>query len=351
MSAVVYPDAVQAKDEWLESLHGRTRGEYGRDVRRYFEHCDRRETNPLDARQVEVDTFRTWLDENGLGPKSWNRARAAVKSFYTYVVRDPQIRCKHNPVEGSVRAKVSKKQQQTGFMKEEAEELLAEAYYSGNERLHMLVLTILDTGSRPGGLLAADIPDLGYEQGVPVLRTIMKGEEAPVVTVLNKRVHRGLLKLIGDRTSGPIWITRSGKRLTRQGAYDMLMRLARRVLKFRPTFRKGRRTFISLSLALGIPLDHIQESVHHKDPRTTKGYDDGLRALSTSPTFALERYVKHPEDPAEELLPARPALSVVRDSDEVIAVRKADLVRLITEEVMLRMQHQPAAHAPRLVAA
>ncbi|MFI1796586.1 tyrosine-type recombinase/integrase [Streptomyces sp. NPDC020379] len=348
MTAVTYPDAVKARDEWLESFQGRTREEYGRDVRRYFEHCESRGTNPLDARQAEVDSFRTLLRERGIGASAWNRARAAVKSFYIYVVRE--TRCERNPVEATRRARTAKRKQ-LGFTKEEAEQLLDEAYHSGNEKLYVLVLTILETGQRISEIVGADIRDLDYEHGYPVLRTTVKGEETQEITPLNGRVFMALLTMIGGRTSGPLFTTRSGKRMTRQGAYDMLARLARRVLRFRANFRKGRRTFITLALDLGIPLDYVQEAVHHDDPRTTKGYDDGRRALGSSPTYALEKYLVHPDDPAEESLPARPALSVVRDADEVITLRKADLVKLITEEVVLMMRKQPAVFPGELVAA
>lgn len=347
MSTVAHLDAEKAKDEWLESLTGRTRDEYGRDVRRYFEHCGRREVNPLDARQVEVDSFRTLLRENGIGASAWNRARAAVKSFYIYAVRE--TRCERNPVEATQRARLSKKKQ-LGFTKEEAEQLLAEAYRWGNDQLYVLVLTILETGQRISEIVGADIHDLTYEHGYPVLRTTVKGEETQEITPLNSRVHMALLAMVGDRTSGPLFTTRTGKRLTRQGAYDSLVRLARRVLRFRANFRKGRRTFITLARDLGIPMAYIQEAVHHKDPRTTQGYDDGRRALGTSPTYALEKHLMHPDDTAEAPFPARPARSFVRDTDEVITIRKDDLVKLITEEVARMMQKQPTAHVQELAA-
>ncbi|WP_274916858.1 tyrosine-type recombinase/integrase [Streptomyces sp. WZ-12] len=296
MPAVAYPDADKAKEDWLESLRGRTRTEYERDVRRYFEHCERRETNPLDARQIDVDSYATWLTEHGVGPAAWNRARAAVKSFYNYAARETE-RCQRNPAEGTQRATVSSKKS-LGLTKEQAEVLLTEAYYSG-PRLYALVLLLLETGLRVSEVVEADVADLGTVLNQPVLTTIVKGEDTPVDTPLNRRVYSALLRTVDGRTSGALFVTRTGKRLTRQGAYDTIVRLARRAFSRHMHPHDLRATFITLALEMGIPLDFVQEAVHHKDPRTTKDYDSRRRALSSSPTHALGAHLAHPDKDEE----------------------------------------------------
>ncbi len=79
---------------------------------------------------------------------------------------------------------------------------------------------------------------------------------------------------VGERSSGPIFITANGQRLDRHGASRIVRRIARRagVAKLIGPYTL-RHASSRLSLDAGVPLRDVQEAASHANPRTTMRYD------------------------------------------------------------------------------
>lgn len=53
-----------------------------------------------------------------------------------------------------------------------------------------------------------------------------------------------------------------------------------------------RHGFATEALAIGIPLQDIQDALGHRDPRTTRGYDRTRHNLDRSPAYALAQALR-----------------------------------------------------------
>ena len=96
-----------------------------------------------------------------------------------------------------------------------------------------------------------------------------------VVTVpLAPRTARAIDLAIGERTEGPVFLAKDGRRLDRHGAGRVVRQIARRAgIAKTVTPHTLRHAFITAALDAGVPLRDVQEAASHADPRTTMRYD------------------------------------------------------------------------------
>jgi integrase/recombinase XerC len=90
-------------------------------------------------------------------------------------------------------------------------ETLAKAEGHEAERDHALFATMLRTGVRVGSVVGLNVEDVDLAAGELTLRC--KGDRIERV-FLGKDIATHLLRWIGDRTTGPLFPTRDGRRLT-----------------------------------------------------------------------------------------------------------------------------------------
>lgn len=78
-------------------------------------------------------------------------------------------------------------------------------------------------------------------------------------------------------------------------AYEQLKRLAKSAGIASAKFIKPhslRHGFATESLALGVPLQDVQDALGHADPRTTRRYDRSRHNLDRSPAYALAQALR-----------------------------------------------------------
>jgi len=126
-----------------------------------------------------------------------------------------------------------------------------------------------------------------------VLRIERKGGKRGTAP-LAPPVVRSLEAHVGERTTGPIFTTRTGQRLTRSSAYRLLQRLARSAeipaaAQISP--HSARHAFATLALDAGVPLRDVQDAMGHADPRTTRRYDRSRHSLDRHATYAVAAYL------------------------------------------------------------
>ncbi|MPQ97205.1 tyrosine-type recombinase/integrase [Modestobacter sp. I12A-02628] len=115
------------------------------------------------------------------------------------------------------------------------------------------------------------------------------GGQLPPATV------RALDELIGQRTNGAVFLSRTGDRLAYKTAYDQIKRLAKTAGipsadRIKPhSLRNG---FATEALAIGIPLQDVQDARGHRDSRTTRRYDRTRHNLDRSPAYSLAQALR-----------------------------------------------------------
>lgn len=92
----------------------------------------------------------------------------------------------------------------------------------------------------------------------------------------------------GMRTKGPLLVTSTGERLTRQHAGKLIKRMGEQIgiPDLHPhALRHG---FVTLSLDEGASRRDVQDdAARHADPRTTRRYDKNRNSLDRLPTHRL----------------------------------------------------------------
>jgi integrase/recombinase XerD len=110
-----------------------------------------------------------------------------------------------------------------------------------------------------------------------------------VVTVpLAPRTARALDLAIGERTEGPVFLAKDGRRLDRHGAGRIVRQVARRAGIAKPvTPHTLRHAFITAALDARVPLRDVQEAASHADPRTTMRYGRHRGSLDRHATYIV----------------------------------------------------------------
>jgi integrase/recombinase XerD len=174
-----------------------------------------------------------------------------------------------------------------GLTSDELRRLLATAA-THSPRSAALVTLLTFCGLRISEAFGADIRDYGHDQGHRVLKVTRKGGK-PARIPLAPPVVRTLEDYIGDRTSGPIFV--SGGDAHRYGyqlAYEQLGRLCRAAgLPAGVTPHSLRHSSATASLRLGAALQDMQDALGHADRWTTRRYDRSRHNLERSPNYLL----------------------------------------------------------------
>ena len=159
----------------------------------------------------------------------------------------------------------------------------------------LLVALLGLNGLRVSEALAASVPDLGHSGGHRTLQVTRKGRKRGVVP-LAPIVCEALDSFLAGRAQGPLLprLHRSGAvmdplaRISRQAAWERVRWLAE-MAGANPDLSPHslRRSFVTISLQDGVPLERVQIAVGHASPTTTVIYAKDAGNLDYNPTFAL----------------------------------------------------------------
>jgi site-specific recombinase XerD len=232
------------------------------------------------------DYARTLAQVDGRSPATVARHLSTLAGFYKYAVGEDFIA--RNPVANVRRPKVGTDTVSTGLDRDELAALIGAAQ-EDNPRSFALVLLLGFNGFRISEALGADVEDLATERGHRVLRVTRKGGKTATIPMA-PRTAEAIDVYVGERTSGPIFVTTTGNRWQRSEAWRTLRRLARDAVPEKAgTLHPHdlRHAFVTLSLDAGASLRDVQDAAGHADPRTTRRYDRARHNLDRHPTYAL----------------------------------------------------------------
>ena len=231
---------------WLASYGStNTRDAYRRDATVFLAYLEATGLDLLAVRRPHLDVFARVRQAAGDAPATLNRRLAAVSALYTYALDDGALQL--NPAARVRRAAVNADHSTTApLTRREAEDLLAVAR-AHSPRAHALVDLLLSTGIRISEALGARLLALSADR----LVITRKGGKTAVIPLPEHTV--AALRVMAGTT---------GTELARgDEATGWLFATARE---------------------LGVALHHLQGSLGHTDPRTTRRYDHTRSRLEHS---------------------------------------------------------------------
>ncbi len=271
---------------WLASYgSANTRAAYRRDVTVLLAFLDTTGVDLLAVTRAHLDVFARTRQGAGDSPATLNRRLAAIAALYRYAGDEGML--ERNPAERVRRARVDPDHSTTAALsRRDAEDLLAAAR-AHSVRAGALVDLLLSTGVRISEALGARTSDLAAER----LAITRKGGSRAVIplpahTAAALRAMTGATGVQvarGDEPDPPLFATASGRAWGRTDAAKLLGRLGTRAgIGVAVSPHVLRHTHATLALQLGVPLHHLQDSMGHADPRTTRRYDHTRAALEHS---------------------------------------------------------------------
>lgn len=298
LSPAARPEQLSALEDLIRGFllskrSPRTRQAYTADLTGWLTWCSGLQVDVLAAGIHHADAYLRLLAEHGdprtgrtLAPASIARRTSALHGFYRYAARHGAVT--GSPFTGVERPAVDDESMTSGLTRDEVRALFAAAR-AHSPRSDALIRLLVLNGLRISEALAARIEDLDYDRGHRVLRIRRKGGRR-AKTPLTPDVQYALSQLIGERTTGPIFATTSGKPLDRTAAWRLLRRLATDAginAPDRISPHSARHTYATTALDAGVALRDVQDSMGHRDPRTTRLYDRTRGNLSRNATYAV----------------------------------------------------------------
>jgi integrase/recombinase XerD len=293
---------TQLTATWLGRRTVNTQRAYRRDLGHWITWCDRAGVGPLDARMMHMDAWIAWQRANGVsgrGPAaeaSIARRVATISSWYSYLIRntkdDARPLATTNPADTDGRPIIDPDNSPTvGLSTAEADRLITTADADGI-RSSALIRLLLHCGPRCGSVIGADIEDLGYDRGYRILTVRMKGGKVrriPLPASVAEAIA-AMLEARGNPEAGPLFATRTGRRMDEPSIFRLVRRLAHKAGANAAAVISPhglRHTFATEALDAGASLRDLQDAMGHADPRTTRRYDRARNNLDRHPAHIL----------------------------------------------------------------
>jgi len=239
------------------------------------------------SEQLNVTVDKLQAGKAAYARSTIGRRLSTVAMFYKWCADEELLG--RNPATNVRRPRISQDSTTLGLDRDELGRFLVQAGL-GAARDHALACLLGLNGLRVSEACGADIENLRFERGHRTVVVDRKGGKRAVIP-LAPRTSRAVDLVVGERTSGPILLGRSG-RLDRYEAYRIVRRIGRKAgiaHKIHPHCL--RHAFITAALDAGVPLRDVQEAASHSDPRTTSRYDRHRVSLDRHAAYSVATFV------------------------------------------------------------
>jgi integrase/recombinase XerD len=198
-----------------------------------------------------------------------------------FAVQRPNIDPDYSPTVGLTEAQV------TRLLKTARDHHQPEAY---RMRMYALLLLLYTACLRIDSALSANVEDLGYDQGHHIISVRLKGG-TPKKKPIPPHTWHVLQTYLDGRTSGPLFVTSTGGRLTEPSAWRTFRSIARQAdVKLAVNLHAVKHWAVTHALAKpGARIERVQDWADHKDARTTRRYDRNRGRLDNSPAYEVSR--------------------------------------------------------------
>lgn len=278
-------------ESFLGRYKGNTRKLYDIDMRIFTDWCESVGVDPLQATRAELERFARHLEhDRGNSPSTVAHRLGVLKIFYRMALADDVVR--RDPTVFLNMPRVFVDPAGIPWLDRYAMGRLMKAARETSPAHEALVVMMGVLGLRVSEACAVNIEDFRDDElGYRTLRIVGKGHK-PATIPIPVPVLRVLERARDGRTSGPLILTRRGKRQTRNGAYDWIKRLARKAGVQAITDR-------TLQVALGVgrggalALHLAGDAVGVAEVRDGGGLPTDGRAADLSPRLEFERWPRH----------------------------------------------------------
>ena len=267
-----------------------TRKGYIQDLSWWLGYLSARGLDPRNVDPTEADLYAAALRDAGLATSTRARRLSAVSSWYSYLHR-AGVAARNPFGAGMERPAVPQASATRGLSADELERLLAYAAARESARTYALLTLMLSTGCRVSSVIGATVESIGRDRGHTVIDLPVKGGRAKRF-VLPPLAADALDRYLAERGTepGPLFATRTGKRLDQPYVFRLLRRIAAAAGidgADRLSPHSLRHSVATMLLDRGTPLHVVQDLLGHADPRTTRRYDRARESLDRSPAYDL----------------------------------------------------------------
>ena len=284
----VFDDARLAAAGFLARYSGSTRYSYSGDMRQFFAWCAQVNVGVFEVRRGHLELWARTMEERGLARATMSRRLSTVAGFYRVCVLDGIV--EHSPAEHVRRPKMVTESATLGLDRMELAAFIAQAA-AGSAMDNALACLLGLLGLRVAEACSISIEDLSAQRGHRIVTVVGKGSKLAVIP-FPPRVARAVDVAAGERTSGPLLLTRAGHRMNRQAATRIVCRLAKSAgVTKHISPHSLRHSFITAALDAGVALRDVQIAARHSDPRTTTRYDRARHNLDRHASYIVTAFI------------------------------------------------------------
>lgn len=275
---------------------------YARHLRQFFDWCVERQRPPFAAGRSDIDAWLREMEATGASTATALARLSAVQQFYELAEDDGLIgRVPTRKVERPC----LDREPSLGIDEGQARLLIAVAAEAG-AREETIVCLLLLNGLRVGAMCALRVGDLAMRRGealITVTEKRSKVRRAPLAPQTAAAVQRHIAERGRPGDAEPLVVRADGSEMDRWEVGRITHRLGSRagIPRGLRNPHELRHTFVTLALAAGVPLDEVQESAGHVDPKTTFDYKRASERLDRHATFRLAEYLERGGDPGRPL--------------------------------------------------
>lgn len=267
--------------DYLEGGRGaspHTLRNYGADLREFFSFLNGKSISEVDT--LVIRSFLAHLKSRGHSKATLSRKLSSLRSFFKYLARENRLRS--NPVLGISTPKREKKLPQFLDLSEVTHLLEAPTGTTWEGKRDRSILeTLYSSGIRVSELVGLNRGDIDLLSSLLKIRG--KGKKERIVPVGEKAIQalrdylESLPASVRKKSEGqhetPVFLNRSGSRLTDRSVRRLIVKYARRVsLKGGISPHTLRHTFATHLLDRGADLRSVQELLGHANLSTTQIY-------------------------------------------------------------------------------
>ena len=273
-------DLIQAYENHLTKVKqasNNTVSSYMRDIRQFADWLSRENVPLLDASQLHISAYLTYLQEQGKSGATASRCLASLKNFFAYVVTAGFL--EESPVSGEIRVERGEKKLPQILSGKEVELLLAQPACvdaKGFRDKAMLEL-MYATGIRVTELIELDASDVNLELGIVKCSGSKKSRSIPLypaaLRALSAYLREVRPSMIADPTETALFVNVNGGRMSRQGFWKILKHYQTKAgIEKEITPHTLRHSFAVHLLENGADLGSLQELMGHSDISSTQMY-------------------------------------------------------------------------------
>ncbi|MFA5155858.1 MAG: site-specific tyrosine recombinase XerD [Candidatus Omnitrophota bacterium] len=259
-------------------LSGNTLSSYGRDLKCYMDFLTRSHIDALSkAGKNEIVDFMFYQKDKGMAPNSVSRRLSAIRMFYKFLARERIL--KSDPSSQIDSPKLWHKIPDVLSLNE-VESLLAQPDTRDSQGIRdkAFIEALYATGMRVSEVVNLKVDNVNMDVGF--LRCTGKGNKERIIPLGRKAIDyikrymdTGRKKLLGNKESEYLFISRLGKKISRQSFWKIIKKYARQAKIKKPIKPHTlRHSFATHLLERGADLRSVQEMLGHANISTTQIY-------------------------------------------------------------------------------